>query len=286
MRPALAVQEFIVSCLTALLVPVLGHGRLWEPPSRSSMWRLGYDSPINYQDMELFCGGVGVQYGVNGGKCGVCGDPWNGPRENEAGGAFANGIIVRSYEVGQVIDIVIDLTANHKGFFEFHICPSDDPFGKVTEDCLARYPLVEETKGTVKYPVPDIGYSGKIAMKFRLPAGIRCRACMLQWKYTAGNSWGANPDGTGCIGCGNQEQFYGCADVAIGHKDVVLAVAPTKPQWYYQTTMEWGVISTDTYDNTTCGAQSYIFKGTVCSLVLFSVINVVVVVLITFTVSS
>ncbi|CAG5131627.1 unnamed protein product [Candidula unifasciata] len=33
------------------------HGRLWEPPSRSSMWRRGWDTPANYNDMQLFCGG-------------------------------------------------------------------------------------------------------------------------------------------------------------------------------------------------------------------------------------
>ena len=32
---------------------------------------------------------------------------------------------------------------------------------------------------------------------------------------TTGNSWGWNEDGTGCIGCGRQEEFYGCADVQI-----------------------------------------------------------------------
>ena len=31
----------------------------------------------------------------------------------------------------------------------------------------------------------------------------------------AGNSWGTDPDGTSCLGCGDQEQFYGCSDVAI-----------------------------------------------------------------------
>lgn len=39
---------------------VWGHGRLIEPPSRSSMWRFGYNSPTNYQDNELFCGGSQV----------------------------------------------------------------------------------------------------------------------------------------------------------------------------------------------------------------------------------
>ncbi|BFZ03830.1 hypothetical protein BsWGS_06869 [Bradybaena similaris] len=287
MRPKVAVQELIVSCLATLLVPVLGHGRLWEPPSRSSMWRRGFANPVNYQDMELFCGGVGVQYGVNGGKCGVCGDPWNGPREHEAGGKFANGIIVRKYDVGQVIDITIDLTANHKGYFEFNICPTDDPFDKITEQCLAKYPLSEIETGLSKYAVPDsTGYSGKIDMKFRLPAGVKCRACMLRWRYTAGNSWGTNPDGTGCIGCGNQEMFYGCADVAIGYDDVVLSVAPDKPQWYYEpTTPDWDVFGTDSYENTTDGGPSHIFQSTVCSLGLLSVLHVFIVVLVTFAAS-
>lgn len=32
-----------------------------------------------------------------------------------------------------------------------------------------------------------------------------------------GNSWGVDSTtGSGCVGCGPQEQFYGCADVAVG----------------------------------------------------------------------
>ena len=32
-----------------------------------------------------------------------------------------------------------------------------------------------------------------------------------------GNSWGLDAEtGQGCVGCGHQEQFYACADVAIG----------------------------------------------------------------------
>ena len=33
-----------------------------------------------------------------------------------------------------------------------------------------------------------------------------------------GNSWGVGADGKGCVGCGPQEQFYGCSDVAIGNQ--------------------------------------------------------------------
>jgi hypothetical protein len=62
------------------LVHVSGHGRLIEPPSRASMWRYGFDAPANYNDHELYCGGFSRQWQTNGGKCGVCGDPWDAPQ--------------------------------------------------------------------------------------------------------------------------------------------------------------------------------------------------------------
>ncbi len=46
--------------LKFMIIITSGHGRLMEPPSRSSMWRLGYNTPHNYQDNELFCGGFQV----------------------------------------------------------------------------------------------------------------------------------------------------------------------------------------------------------------------------------
>lgn len=52
-----------------------GHGRLIEPPSRSSAFRYGFQTPPNYNDHELYCGGFARQQ-RNGGKCGECGDPW------------------------------------------------------------------------------------------------------------------------------------------------------------------------------------------------------------------
>lgn len=53
----------VILILIALLpYSVRGHGRLMDPPSRSSMWRLGFETPANYNDNELFCGGFGVIY--------------------------------------------------------------------------------------------------------------------------------------------------------------------------------------------------------------------------------
>ncbi|XP_043481796.1 uncharacterized protein LOC122510907 [Leptopilina heterotoma] len=39
------------------LQKISAHGRLMDPINRSSMWRRGYKTPINYNDNENFCGG-------------------------------------------------------------------------------------------------------------------------------------------------------------------------------------------------------------------------------------
>ena len=41
---------------------VKGHGRLMEPASRASAWRKGFNTPTNYDDNQLFCGGSDVSY--------------------------------------------------------------------------------------------------------------------------------------------------------------------------------------------------------------------------------
>ena len=168
---------------------------------------------------------------MNGGKCGVCGDPWHGPRDNENGGKYANGIIVRKYETGQVISVVVDLTANHKGWFEFRLCPNDEnPRKPVTEECLDRFRLLQAKSNKFRYMVPNQNGRSLIKIDLRLPANIRCRNCVFQWKYNAGNSWGVDANtGRGCLGCGNQEQFYGCADIAIGYDDIMIPPHNTLP---------------------------------------------------------
>ena len=46
------------------------------------------------------------------------------PRLHELGGFYASkAYLGRRYSPGQVIDIDIDLTTNHKGFFELRLCP-------------------------------------------------------------------------------------------------------------------------------------------------------------------
>ncbi len=38
------------------------HGRVMEPPARNCMWRAGFYTPPNYEDTELFCGGLKVKF--------------------------------------------------------------------------------------------------------------------------------------------------------------------------------------------------------------------------------
>ena len=55
---------------------------------------------------------------------------------------LATGIIGRSYyQPGQVIDVIIDLVAFHRGFFAFKICPQNNPKKTVKASCFDQYPL-------------------------------------------------------------------------------------------------------------------------------------------------
>ncbi len=88
---------------------------------------------------------MAVQWSQNGGKCGVCGDPWHEPvpRLHESGGFYDTGLLGRRYTPGQIIDIEVELTANHKGYFELRLCPlSGDPTVAERQDCFNKYVLV------------------------------------------------------------------------------------------------------------------------------------------------
>lgn len=39
---------------------IFGHGYMIDPPSRSSAWRRGFNTSINYDDNGVYCGGYGV----------------------------------------------------------------------------------------------------------------------------------------------------------------------------------------------------------------------------------
>ncbi|XP_066988123.1 uncharacterized protein [Macrobrachium rosenbergii] len=210
--------ETLLVHLAAFLVCVHGHGRLMDPPARNAMWRFGYPNPVNYNDNELYCGGFVVHYQKNGGKCGVCGDNFKDevPRDHEAGGLFANGIISRRYVVGQAIDIEAELTTNHKGTMVVKLCPHNNPKEIITQACLDQYPLKIDGTNDYHFVIPQDSKKTEIfKWRVKLPDDVTCSNCVLQWTYFAGNTWGTDVQGNTGVGKGPQETFINCADVVI-----------------------------------------------------------------------
>ncbi|CAL4241686.1 unnamed protein product [Meganyctiphanes norvegica] len=205
--------------LISLASLVKGHGRLIEPPSRASAWRYGFQTPIDYQDNEGFCGGFNHQYSENEGRCGICGDAWElDTRPHEAGGLYATGTIVREYSAGEVITVNVDVTANHLGHFEFKLCPNNNIHQKATQECLDQYPLALADGSGYNHWIDS--NTGDHPVELILPKGLTCTQCVLQWRYVAGNNWGICEDGTGALGCGPQEEFRACADIAISNNNM------------------------------------------------------------------
>ncbi|KAL3885721.1 hypothetical protein ACJMK2_025766 [Sinanodonta woodiana] len=192
-----------------------GHGLLVDPPSRNYMGMAGFDVPINYDTMGLNCGGFANQWNNHGGKCGVCGDPYQGPRLHEPNGRYATPFIGRCYPKGtKSIEVTVRITAYHKGYFEFRLCPNNNPNVNVTQECFDRQRLAVSGTGITRY---DINFVEQLHYNFRidLPKGLECTQCVLQWKYNTGNSWGCDENSKCGVGLGPQEQFINCADVAV-----------------------------------------------------------------------
>ena len=215
-----------------LISSCYGHGRLMNPPARSSLKKFRNDPAIapfwdnivpNYQDHELFCGGFATQVD-NDYKCGVCGDNYvdTRPRANELGGKYgSHGIIPRTYSSGSLVDVEVQVTAHHQGFFQFKLCKMEKNMATEDEKCFdSADSIVPFVDGSIKFSITNYfpesskksGYW--YSMQIKLPDQLECDHCVLQWRYHTGNSWGTDENGSG-IGFGYQEEFYGCADIEI-----------------------------------------------------------------------
>lgn len=163
-----------------------------------------------------------------GGKCGVCGDPIDAIRDNEApNGKYFTGVPTHTYKAGSVIDILIEMQANHLGWFLFKICPVTNNSVEVSQDCLDQYPLeIVEAPTTPNTPylweIPGT-YTSSVApgwnlpsysFKVKLPDGLTCDRCVFQWDWPCTDRNGSS-DGKQGIGYGQQANFRGCADVRI-----------------------------------------------------------------------
>ena len=138
---------------------------------------------------------ISVQFKKNDGKCGVCGDDWSleRPRENENGGKYGTGTISRTYVQGQVIEVEVELTTNHWGWFEMKLCPVNDKLGLEDDKCMDKHPLNLANEDSTKFFIPkDSKKKDTFKYKIKLPNNVVCSQCVLQWTYWTGLNFRAH----------------------------------------------------------------------------------------------
>ena len=177
--------------LVAFPASVYSHGMMMEPVNRASRWRIRKysDSPKEYTDNQLSCGGRNVQWAKHKGKCGVCGDEYGiqNPKFTYPGAFARNPPIVRHYREGQRIEVKIKITANHLGYFTFRLAPLvNQPIRQSELDKnLLRMP-----DGNAEWKLPPA--NGDYTISLQLPRGLTCDHCVLQWWWSTGNNWVCN----------------------------------------------------------------------------------------------
>lgn len=219
----------IIFILLILLIEVFSHGMVLNPVARGSRWRYNSSAPHNYNDAEQYCGGRSIQWNQNDGKCGICGDNFADPRprKHEIGGEFGEPVIVGRYDKESLLTTKVHVTANHKGKFWFELCHMEKE-QQEEENCFNKILLTKEGE---KYWWLTSNESNVFEIDLRLP-DMTCSHCIFRWtwmtgelpfykikfcpfKIFTGNSWGDCENGTSATGCGNQEHFRTCSDIAI-----------------------------------------------------------------------
>ena len=74
------------------------------------------------------------------------------PRPNEMGGEFGKGVLGATLTMDSMIEVEVELTAYHKGFFEIRLCPHNRRDVPVTQSCLDEHLLSQENGGQKYYP--------------------------------------------------------------------------------------------------------------------------------------
>lgn len=130
----------------------------------------------------------------NNGRCGVCGDAYDGARAHEYGGTYATGLMSKFFPLGtDQIQITVRTISPQMGSYEFRICSMDNLHGAVKQSCLDQNVLLVKDNTAVNsffraryYVTPSIRnmLSHKIIAK--IPKGFTCAHCVLQWKFISG----------------------------------------------------------------------------------------------------
>lgn len=117
----------------------------------------------------------------------MCGDRYDlkVPRPHESGGNFTNTVIGRTYQPGRVLDVVVELVANHKGYFEFSICERNDTKIVETEDCFDKRILELADGSGTKFHIPKED-NGFYVIPVKIPHDVSCFHCVFRWHWRSG----------------------------------------------------------------------------------------------------
>ena len=88
----------------------------------------------------------------------------------------------------QQIEVEVELTTNHWGWFELKLCPVNDKKVIETQKCMDKHPLylVKNPRETKFYIPPDSKKKDIFRYKVQLPPDVVCSQCVVQWTYRAG----------------------------------------------------------------------------------------------------
>jgi hypothetical protein len=255
--------------MAGALVCVDGHGYLQVPKSRN--W-VAHEQNKEWCPHCLNAGSAAnVQaHDVNEGvwyknfpetektlvRHGLCGDNPGESKYLTGGSIYGNpagGNVQATYTSGQSIDINVIITAHHMGWWQFYLCDKGD---ELSQTCLNKIMLHRDPHDPSISPV-DPNFPGRYyiiptcygtemsmnqTVRYKLPEGLTCPHCVLQWYWVTGNSChGGGYTGVNfpkidnpCIGDGYStgwlpransacvdntkiypEEFWNCADVRI-----------------------------------------------------------------------
>jgi hypothetical protein len=260
-------RSAVPGCLVAVLVALslcqaaYGHGFLQVPKSRNYIANLaGQD----YCPHCLSAGGPGtIQPLTPGGlypnpetttsavRHTMCGESATIPAAQRVYNPAAIPSIstLPVYAPGAEFGMTIQITAHHRGHFEFRLCdaallsdPTTVTWACLNQNVLQRVSVPGEVSPVdVNHPEryylePECSpnYNKTIFMKYRMPANVTCERCVIQWWWITGNSCNA-PDyanrspqpahvASGCQwwepnlpACSTTypEEFWNCADVRL-----------------------------------------------------------------------
>lgn len=83
-----------------------------------------------------------------------------------------------------MIPVQVELTRSHLGYFEFHLCPHNNPNVPEDESCFRHTLQLGDNSGN-KFYIKTLD-NGWYNTTVRLPAGLTCSQCVFRWHYRAG----------------------------------------------------------------------------------------------------